>query len=340
MASCIDLGALTSPAWAPVRVSVGAVEGASLDEDAYRRASFLDDRVLEDRAVSLASWADLSASAPPVRATHFIFHVGHCGSSLLSRLLGEHPALFSLREPALLRDLAQGRLPEDALEVLLGLYGRVWQPGQTALIKATSFVSEIGPALMARAGGRALLLGVTPPAYLRGILAGPNSRQEARALADARKARLERRFGRGFRAHGEGEAIALAWLCETAALQALADAYPQACLRLDFERGLANPAAWLVEALRHLQVEPQALDLQALIDGPLMRRYAKGPEHAYDADLRAAVLAKAARDHADTVRAGMDWLQRAARADARVARILTVSAEVARAPFAASGRAG
>ena len=46
------------------------------------------------------------------RAVHFIFHTGHVGSTLVSRLLDETGDVLSLREPLPLRTLA------DAMDVL------------------------------------------------------------------------------------------------------------------------------------------------------------------------------------------------------------------------------
>ena len=37
----------------------------------------------------------------------YIFPIGHVGSTLLSRLIGSHTGIFSLRESALLRTFAQ-----------------------------------------------------------------------------------------------------------------------------------------------------------------------------------------------------------------------------------------
>src|SRR5436190_14302883 len=80
-----------------------------MDAAAYRDASFLDDRLLsqnqESRLCSLDELIEASEviSGPP---TGWIFHLGHVGSTLVSRLLGEMEAVLGLREPRALRDLA------------------------------------------------------------------------------------------------------------------------------------------------------------------------------------------------------------------------------------------
>ena len=320
-------------------LQVGALR---LDEADYAVASFLDRRLTDRHDVQ--AWMDMddvlaAAQALPRRRSHFIFHTGHVGSTLLSRLLGEHPQLFSVREPELLREVSAGPL-RDRLDPLLRLFARTWRPEQTALIKATSFVSQIAPELMADAqGGRAIVLTTTPPVYLRTILAGEASRQEAQWLAPNRQARLAERLGRAVDADGEGERIAMSWLCEACALHALAAAQPERCLWLDFDRVLAEPHAALTLALGHLQVDPTRLDLDALLAGPLMRRYAKAPEHAYDAELRRLVLGRAGRETAVEVRRGMDWLQRQHARSPVLAAVLQAAAAASRVSLAAAAAA-
>ena len=81
---------------------------------AYRAASFLDDRILGP--ATEGSWLPGPAVAQCARQVvggkpvHYIFHTGHVGSTLLSRLLDEPAACSGLREPLPLRTVA------DAME--------------------------------------------------------------------------------------------------------------------------------------------------------------------------------------------------------------------------------
>ncbi len=81
-----------------------------LGETAYRAASFLDDRILGP--ATRGGWLPLdrvleaARHAADLRPLHFIFHTGHVGSTLVSRLLDETGAVLSLREPLPLRTLA------------------------------------------------------------------------------------------------------------------------------------------------------------------------------------------------------------------------------------------
>ena len=142
-----------SLAWFPLEAATGGnVRLVALDEAANRAASFLDQRLLQHahaRTTIAGAWLETAAAglAPCAR---YLFHTGHVGSTLLSRLIGAHAGFFSLREPALLRVLAEA--PQAAalsLPVTLALLGRRWRAGQHVVVKATSFVSEIADPILA-----------------------------------------------------------------------------------------------------------------------------------------------------------------------------------------------
>jgi hypothetical protein len=307
-----------SPAWLPL--GVGAAAGVTLvrlDEAAYRAASFLDQRLLGPaHAQSECPVAVLEAAAArlPIRS-HYIFHTGHVGSTLLSRLVGAHPGLFALREPALLRQLAMPAAADAVprLEAALSLLSRTWRPGEHAIVKATSFVSELAaPILAAAQDAIAIFMFVDPQAYLRTILAGANSRTEIRQLGVTRLRRLERRLGPGGLRRdpqAEGEWIAMSWLCEMTALREAADRFETRVRWINFDRFLMQPHSGLAEILGALGTRPAAREVETLVTGPLMQRYSKAPEYAYDATVRQELLRSAEREHADEIRRGIDWLQ-------------------------------
>src|SRR3546814_2757077 len=82
-----------------------------LGEADYRAASFLDQRLLTDRVGrEWRAWnalPDLGAAAP---RPDFIFHIGHVGSTLVSRLLAEVGDALPLREPMLLREIGRAHV--------------------------------------------------------------------------------------------------------------------------------------------------------------------------------------------------------------------------------------
>ncbi len=302
-----------------------------LDRADYETASFLDARILSaGRPIHSVPWLQVDSAVGALRLAEgcgYILHIGHVGSTLLSRLAGAHRGVFALREPAILRTFAQLNAPEaqprafsaaeweERLSGCLKLLSRTFDAQQIAVIKATSFVSEIAATLLSRPSNpRALLMFVSPESYIATILGGPNSRQEAKVLAPSRLRRLHRRLGGEawqLERLGEGEVLALTWACEMTALTQAANAGGARVLRLDFDRFLAEPML-LGAVLRHFGIDAGLSEVHAILRGPHLRRYSKAPEHAYDAALRRDVLNEARAAHGEEIRRGLAWLDRAA----------------------------
>ena len=299
-----------------------------LAEADYRSASFLDQRVLQVHPLGQSDVRTAAAAAARLApSAHFLFHIGHVGSTLLARLLGEHPALFALREPMLLRTAAQGTARCAGgltIRQQVALLSRTWRPTQRALIKTTSFVNEIATDLLADAAdSRALLLYTPALTYLQAILAGPNSRLETRALAPLRLERLQRRTATSLPPpRSEGQWVALSWLCEMTTLAATAARFDARVAWMDFEHFLLEPAAHLAAGLSAVGARPDARDIDRVLGGPLMRAYAKAPQYAYDPALRREVLAQADREHRGEIGAGMAWLEQVRSAHPLIAAAL------------------
>jgi hypothetical protein len=311
----------------------GAVTLVRLSKADYENASFLDGRIAASRPSRSLPWPALARAVDEANLTescHFIFHIGHCGSTLLSRLLGRHPSLLSVREPEILRTLAlaRGATPTDPyLAPLLKLWSRAFDKDARALVKATSFVSDLAIEILARPyAPRALVMGVSPDTYLATIFGGENAPSEARALAPFRLARLNQRLGAKWRLEdmSEGEIIAMSWACEATALGAAAEAAGSRVLRLDFDRFLIEPHATLSRAFEHFGVRPDAEELNAILAGPEMRTYSKAPEFAYDSALRQAVLDQGRSKYAAEIRRGLQWLDRAASESPELGKVFSM----------------
>jgi hypothetical protein len=289
-----------------------------MDEAGYRAASFLDDRMLhpglEVRLCSLDQ-AMADAELQQREDARWIFHIGHVGSTLVSRLLGELDGVLSLREPRSLRDLIAVGDEEQVLFAsnLRRIFSRSFAPNQVALIKATSSVSEQAPMLVP-AAGLALFLYATPQNYVAGILAGENSLKELAALYEHRLGRLGRRGIdlRGFDASPAHRAAA-AWACEMTSLEAAADAMAdRRILWADFDEMIGDMAGWLARCARHFEFTASLERLKELVSGPLMRRYSKALEYDYSPSLRAELLGEAARRHRVDITAAIAALEKAA----------------------------
>jgi hypothetical protein len=340
-ASSLNAGALAAtPRWFPhlldpVADRVLLVEKSEGD---YRDSAFLDDRSLKPGGTRHGvEWWHLEAAFPPGvrRDVQYIFHIGHVGSTLISRLLGELGGFLAIREPLILRTfadrLAERGRPEalwdpesiaGRLDILTALLSRTFRPEQRALVKATSWTNEIAADLV-RVGSRALLLYVRPERYFETILAGPNSRQELAMTAQDRLRRLNRADG-GDRWRlwemGEGERVGMAWAAEMTSLDRAAERIPAGnAMWLDFDDFLGAPAKWLGRIAAFFGVELDEAGAEHLAADPLMRRYSKAAEYEYSRELREAVLAEARIEAAPAIAAARRWLDSAASASPAVA---------------------
>jgi hypothetical protein len=305
----------------------------------YEKASFLDARLTAPPLLVTPYGELASATSGLPIACDYIFHVGHVGSTLLSRLLGTHPSVFGLREPQALRTFAQAELSgapwrpselDDRIATFIACYSRTWTPAQRSVVKATSLVSELAARLLSMApDSRALLMTVQPESYLATILAGPNSRQELAQAAPARLARLHRRLGRAIwriEDLSEGECAAMSWACEMSALTAASESAPDRVLWIDFDRFLQDVPAGLTAALAALGRAASPQDVQGMAASAYLQRYSKAPEYAYGPEWRRQALAAARLEHPDEIRRGLRWLEAAATEPALAAAFVQAEA--------------
>jgi hypothetical protein len=306
----------------------GLVRFVEMSGEDYREISFLDDRVLEaSRNAHLLKWTDISGSMP-ARArddARWIFHVGHVGSTLISRLLGELGNVLSVREPRALRDLTffLPDIRDQFVPTVRSLMSRTFDPRQAAVVKATSMVSEISPELIGE-NGRALFLSVSPETYLQTILAGDRSQSELQSLASYYSARA---LARGIEwpdsPKGPAEVAALVWSCEMAALEDAAAALPSgSILWLDFDAFLEAPETALSESASFLGLPAADERIREIARGPLMRRYSKALDHEFGPDARRQLLDEAAASHGPAIQSALAMLQQAAENTPALARAI------------------
>lgn len=303
-----------------------------LPQAELRRASFLDQRALSG-ARREGGWLPLDAvlaqgDALAGRAPQAIFHIGHCGSTLLSRLLDHLPGVLGLREPLPLRSLAEAHETQHqptspwspaqvdrALAALLGLLDRRFEGVSTVVVKATSSCNALAaPWLLRFSQARAVALRIPLRGWLATILKSPDATADALRFAPARLAALHAMLGRDdlrLHDHGLGEVLALGWLAECARFAHLAadPGIAPRLLALDFEPLLADPRGVLARVAAHLGLAcpPAALDAALAAE---MGRYAKATEHAYTQADRAADLAEAQRRFGAEIDAGMALARR------------------------------
>ena len=290
----------------------GLVRLVEMTPETYRDASFLDDRMFQQpRNSHLLKWDEVAGSTPADarRDARWIFHIGHVGSTLVARLLGELAGVLSVREPRALRDIAL--FPPDIRErftpTLRALFSRSFARDQASLVKATSFVSEIAAELVP-ADGRALFMYSTPRAYISGILAGENSRLELAGMAPTRIEHLSSRGLHLPQARHEADLAAAAWACGMTALE---QASGSAVLWLDFDRMLADIEASLKLMAEFFGFDAPDAQLHAIANGPLTKRYSKATEYEYSPKLRRDLLSEANSLHRVDIESALAMLDAA-----------------------------
>lgn len=310
--------------------------------EAYRAASFLDDRLLVPGTkggwVALGRVIEAARAAQNVRPLHFIFHTGHVGSTLVSRLLDEISGVLPLREPLPFRLLAEAHDVLDQpdsllsaprfdtlLDAVLRLAARGYGDTTHVIAKATSTAERLGPALLARRPeARAICLNLRPEPYLATLLAGENSPVDLRGHGPERMRRLQK-LGvatAAFHQLSLGEQAAMSWLTETWSQAEMVKAGGPRVIMVDFERVLGDVAGEMARIVRHYGIACDADVFSGMARSPALARYAKAPEHPYSPELRAQVLADSRARNADEIRKGLAWLEDVARGNAAAAALM------------------
>jgi len=300
-----------------------------LSEEEIRSASFLDQRVLNQTTqgqwVAWQPVADVFAQAEQQPVPAFIFHVGHCGSTLLSRLVEFAEQTRSFREPLPLRTLAQDVADdEDGRSFLTGPERmnrlrwllRMWcRSGGNTVIKATSICTDLLLQIHTlEPGALALFMYNRAETHIATLLAGQNSLMDLKGFARLRVQRVQNACGLDIQLNqlSLGQLAALGWLSETTSIVRSLEACPQQVALLEFESLLKNPRERLEWSLKHLGIPISPAAVEQAVSSPVLRTYSKAPEHKYDAQTRAAILSDSRSRYRNEIRQGLAWLEQLA----------------------------
>ena len=257
-----------------------------MDRAAYHRSIFLDHRISAgaDQRMALPL-AGLTARIATAQPTSWIFHMAHCGSTLLARALDDPGASLVLREPLALRQSAIQRDPAR-LALVLAMLGKRYRADAPTLVKANVPVNFLLPELAAAdADAPAVLLYLPLRAYLQAILRNDNHRTWLRNVS----AQLAPHVG-DWSGFSDAERGAALWLAQVDAFTTALAAMPNA-RTLDAEHLFGDPVPVLAAAASHLGVPIDRQTLERVVAGPVFSTYSKNPSVAFD---NAARLARAA----------------------------------------------
>lgn len=322
----------------------GRVLQIEMDEAAFRSASFLDDRILTPATrfglIPLQELLRSAATQPGACPLHFIFHTGHVGSTLVSRLLDETGRVLSLREPLPLRTLASAQdalrdgatapLSQAQFDAIVTMCLHLWRRGfattEAVVVKATSACARLAPSLLdAVPEARAIYLNLRAETWLATLLAGENSPIDLRGHAQERLRRLSLYLQSPLpplEALSLGELAALSWLTETSTQLALLAGWTDRVLAIDFDVFLSDVVEQMQRTLAHFNLPQDAAFLAQISRSPVLTRYSKAPEHPYDPGLRAAVLHDSRRRNREEIAKGLRMLEQLARSEPKVGALL------------------
>lgn len=279
----------------------------AMDRAAYHRSIFLDGRISPAGQGSMrVQAARLTAHAAAPAPTSWIFHVAHCGSTLLARALDRVDANLVLREPLALRQTAIA--PDPArLRLVAAMLGKRYRADLPTIVKANVPVNFLLPELIALApGARAVFLHLRLADYLLAILRSADHRQWLRNVTG----QLGRHLGDLSRL-GDGERAAALWLAQMRAYAAALAALPNA-RSLDAEAFFAAPAPVLLAAAGHLGAPITAAQAEATAAGPLFATYSKNPAQPFDNAARLARRRELEGELAGEIAAAEAWVARQA----------------------------
>lgn len=298
-----------------------------LNEQDLAAASFLDQRVLAQAQSKLRTPLEWLAEVPQrTQPLRWVFHCGHVGSTLLSRLL-QSASTRVLREPQVLRTLAAARreaqFPWSPWSVSdwwqqwaapsLQLLARHRSDEQGTLIKATSSTSHLLPdILQQRSEDRAILLAAPLDLYLAAFQISASAQQDLQAFAPARWQTFQGWCGRPLPSLDRmkpAQISAMSWLVTVAPLVRALQAHPERCQALDFAQLMDAPRACAQDCAQHLHwPEPPHLS-------PWLNHYAKDPSQRYNSAQRWQQLSAARELLVNQAEGLMAWLAHVLKAD-------------------------
>ncbi|WP_120716175.1 hypothetical protein [Tsuneonella amylolytica] len=292
-----------------------------MDRDAYARSIFLDRRIQLARPGAIrAPIEPLLRGRPPMHGGRWIFHVAHCGSTLLANALEQLGDFTVLREPAALRQVAVSRAGALLPLVLSAMAKRYPGAGPT-LVKANvpvNFILEDIAAL--KPADQAILLYHDLPAYVAAVLRSDGHRGWLRAVTSELAWALGDLTGAT-----DAERAGALWAGQIASFARFADG--RADVRaLDADAFYADPAATLRAAAALFGMTPGEGTIEEIVAGPLFTTYSKKPGEPFDNARRLARRHESEAALRPEIDAAMEWILRERFAAADDRAVLVASA--------------
>ena len=239
----------------------------------------------------------------PRPTTHYIFHHAFVCSTLLARCLNQSSAFFALKEPWILRRLADikrqhgNTIPESHWRVMHSTYfallAKKYKSGRAVVVKATNVANNLVADIVRYSPEQKILyLYSDIESFLVSILKKPSSTQEkmpgllAGFLQDSDFAKHDNRLLSAGRLTLL-QTCGLIWVCNIYSIKQAVEKGNYTGLRtLDMASLLSDPQVALRRVSGHFGHEPSAADLALMTHADIMSRNAKDTAHQYGPDLK------------------------------------------------------
>ena len=302
----------------------------SLDETGYAQTIFLDTRMqLSPRMLEHVTFDAVDAAFPDrfsLPPAGYLFHTGHCGSTLISRALGVSREVLGIREPMTLRTLATtlrevnkplGWFDEAGWErlktILLLALERRFRPTQLPIIKCTSTCNNLAePILNCHPERRAVFLHQSLETTLAGLF---RSRRTPRDLVAQSRDRVQEWHDLTGNddlhlATLDPEQVAvLSWLASMQRFETAQRQFPDRVLRIDFDEFLGSPDAGLQKLAAFFGLESKADKMKAAFP-QIASAYSKDPSQRYSTAKRQLKLDQSRENNAGLIRSCLDMAHR------------------------------
>ena len=248
-----------------------------MDRAAYHRSIFLDARISAAATGSMGiPVASLAKAVPIPQSTGWVFHIAHCGSTLLARALDRPNSSLVLREPAALRQV--GVAPDAArLAVVLTMLGKRYLTDAPTIVKANVPVNFILPNVITtdpQASAIFLYCGLRD--YLLAVLRSDGHRNWVQQVT----AQFALQIG-DMSGLSDAKRAAALWRAQIGAFNGAMARMPNA-RSLNCETFFDEPREALSAASSYFGLAMTQVDVDATVTGPLFSTSAKNPTLAFD----------------------------------------------------------
>ena len=303
----------------------------NMDRAAYQRSIFCDMRISPISKGALRVSTDDLLAAPALNNAPvdvcYIFHIAHCGSTLLARALDLPDQNIVTREPLILRQLAvtasNGEKSEawsKQLALSSALLSRRYIADGPAIVKANVPVNFIIPELLTlNPKQKSILLYFGLEHYLFAILRSPNHRKWVHSVVHEMRGAISK-FTPVDETMTDAQKAAALWFAQIS-IYANILSTNDCAVSLNAETLFNDPLNTIGNAFTHFGQPQEDKTAQEIIESDLFAKYSKNPKVKFDNDARLERRNNLRKELAPELDQAQDWVRKAMETNALPERL-------------------